>query len=106
MVNFVQLDETLDESTLILTLTPLEPQLNPLVQKLCQAPFKENHSMFVSFHVCEIPALGLNWGFIIKVTVSYHIPTSFLADAGSDLYTVPIRNGKIATHSEVPLPGV
>lgn len=98
--------KTLDESTLILTLTPLQPQLNPLVQKLCTALFKENYSMFVSFYVCEIPALGLNWGFILKVTVSYHIPTPFLADAGSDLYTVPNRNGKIATYSEVPLPGV
>ena len=52
--------------------------------------------MFISFSVCAIPALGLNWGFIIKATVTYHIPTSFLVDAMSDLYTVPIRKGKIA----------
>lgn len=52
--------------------------------------------MFISFSVHEIPALGLSWGFITKVTVTYHIPTSFLADAVSDLSTVPIRNTKIA----------
>lgn len=52
--------------------------------------------MFISFSVHEIPAPGLSWGFITKVTVTYHIPTSFLADAVSDLSTVPTRNRKIA----------
>lgn len=44
----------------------------------------------------EIPALGLDWAFILKVTAMCHIPTSFLADAVRDCSTVPIRNGKIA----------
>lgn len=61
--------------------------------------------MFISFSVREIPALGLNWGFIIKVTVTYHIPTSFLA-AVIDLSTVPIGNEKNCTYFKVPLPGV
>lgn len=42
----------------------------------------------------EIPTLGLDWGFIFKVTVKFLIPTSVLADAVRNHST--IRNGKIS----------
>lgn len=50
--------------------------------------------MYSSGH--EIPVLGLDWGFMFKVTATCQIPTSFLADATSNHSTVPIRNERIA----------
>lgn len=98
----MQAEEMSEEITHLNSLSLLQPLQSciPLYKKLHSTlQVKEieriTYSMLISFNAHNKPVLVLSWDFVIKVTFTHHIPTSFLANVVNDHHAVPIRKGRI-----------